>query len=363
MEKGISAIIKATNRCNLNCDYCIASNNLERRDMKKETLKKCIDKLVYFNGKDKTTKFIWHGGEPLILGLNFFRQIVKFQKPLIDSSYQIINNIQSNWTLLNEEFVDYFLENNFRMWFSLYGTEECHNKYRKYNDGRGSFDKSYSAIKLAKSKGIGSGAILVLSKQNLERLEEIYTFFRDEQINLKINPLIKSGKAKENESLSLLPNEYGNAMINLFDLWYNDSRGKIKIDPLDSIIKGFITGKINECSYSPDCQKSFIGIDSNGDLYPCGRFVGHSEFKYGNINNDFDFLFLSQLKGFNKRKESLSHCSDCDIKSYCNGGCAFESYISRGDIFHKTFFCESNKLLFNYIRRILERELIEILGV
>lgn len=359
MEKGISAIIKVTNKCNLNCDYCIASNSLEKIDMGKETLEECINKLVYFNGKDKSTKFIWHGGEPLILGLNFFKQIVELQKPLTNSSYKIINNIQSNGTLLSEELADYFLEHNFRIGFSLDGTEECHNKYRRYSDGRGSFSKSYSAIELAKSKGIGSGAILVLSKQNLENLRKIYTFFRDEQINLKVNPLIKSGRAKENNSISLSSKEYGEAMIRLFDIWYNDSQSKIKVDPLDSIVRGFITGNIKECTYSPDCQKSFIGIDSNGDLYPCGRFIGYPEFKYGNLHEDFNFSSLLK-KGFDKRKEKLTHCLECNVKDYCNGGCAFESYINEGNIFCKTFFCESNKLLFSHIGKTLEEELMKI---
>lgn len=360
MKKGISPIIKVTNRCNLNCDYCINSNNSNKADIKEKTLKNCIDKLICFNGKEKATKFIWHGGESLILGLNFFKQIVELQKPLTNLSYKIINNVQSNGTLLNEKIADYFLEHNFRIGFSLDGTEECHNKYRKYLDGRGSFNKTYSAIKLAKSKGIGSGAILVLSKQNLERLEEIYIFFQDEQINLKVSPLIKSGKAKENNSISLSSEEYGKAMIKLFDIWHNDSQSKIKVDPLDSIVRGFITGNIKECTYSPDCQKSFVGIDSNGDLYPCGRFAGHPEFKYGNINEDLDFSSLSKLKDFDKRKEKLIHCSECDIKDYCNGGCAFESYINEGNIFCKTFFCESNKLLFHHIRKTLENELMEI---
>ncbi len=351
------AITKPTHDCNLACRYCYVDENAESGTMDSRTLETSISKIVEFNGKDANSHFLWHGGEPLLLGVDFFKEVVDIQKRFPE--YNITNAIQSNGTLLTEDMADFCREYGFHIGLSLDGPQQMHDSARPYKNGEGSYHDVMRAVKLASDRKIGGGAISILTKENIDHLEEVYQFFRDNRIHVKINPLIRSGNAIENyEDLSIKPREYGHAMNKLFDMWFYEPEHKIDIDPFDQIIGNIITGVPFGCDYS-DCQKSFVSIGPQGDVYPCGRFDGIPEFHLGNINEDdlHEMLESSIRQQIIRRADEIKSCQPCDYKKMCNSGCVHNAYMVRGNIMDRDYYCVGYKMMFRHFIDVLHKEL------
>jgi uncharacterized protein len=168
----MTAIVEPTTNCNLRCKYCFVGNK-ENKIMDLKTLKLIIESILEYNGKDKISKFIWHGGEPLLVGLDFFNKIVEFQKRYTSCGFRIANAIQTNLINITEEFINFFKDNEFGVGSSLDYPREIHNYYR--ND---SFDKVFNNIVYSKNMNLHIGVICVLTKKNIHFINEIYNFLR-----------------------------------------------------------------------------------------------------------------------------------------------------------------------------------------
>ena len=179
------------------------------------TLKNSIEKIVQFTGEEKETHFIWHGGEPLLMGVNFFENVLSIQKNL-GQKYKISNGIQTNGTLLNSNLLDFIEKNNdFYLGLSLDGPRELHNQTRFYKDGAGSFDDVMKGINLIKKRGgVGGGVIAVITQINIDHFLDLYNFFKENNINFKANPLIRSGEANKNyNQMAISPKQYGTFLM------------------------------------------------------------------------------------------------------------------------------------------------------
>lgn len=272
------------------------------------------------------------------------------------------NCIQSNGTLLNEEWAEFLKGRNFSIGFSLDGPEEVNNLTRKYPNGKGAFNEIMRGIKIAKEHNLGGGFIVVLNKKNLPYLNEIYSFIKEIGVGAKINPLIHSGRSsKDLDNLAITPKEYGNAMNFFFDKYFNDRDFKRGLDPFDTIIGNVSTGNPEGCcAFSENCQENFVSVGPLGDVYPCGRFDGVKNFWMGNVNHTelSDTLQGEVRKSFLKRKlERLSECSPCDYKKICNSGCMSNGYMRKGDFMDKDYYCAGYKSMFNHISKAVDKEL------
>jgi uncharacterized protein len=352
MEK-ITVIAKGTNSCNLACKYCYADDSSEKGFMTDETLENMIEKTGDIHDN---VDIIWHGGEPLLLPLKFYRKAVELQKK-VDAKFK--NSIQTNGTRVTNEIFEFCKENNFGMGFSLDGPKELHDLTRPYKKGGSSFDKTLKAVKKAKELGLGGGIIVVLNKFNISKLNEIYEFANENQINLKLNPLINAGKACSNmDDLGIGPIKYGEALVKLFDRWFEEDTS-LRISPFNEYLNSFLTGKPGECTYSKSCQERYIAIAPDGEIYPCGRFDGVQEFYLGNINTDNleEVLYSDKRVHLQKRVERVEGCEPCEYNSICNSGCLHNAYTSTGNIDDKDFYCESYKLLFDKIKNVVNNEI------
>ncbi len=373
----VTAIVKPTHKCNLGCIYCYVPETAEQGMMDEATLRNTIEKVTKFNGningKKRETHFIWHGGEPLIMGLPFFEKIVEIEKPLREEGYRISNGIQSNGTLVNDAFLDFCEEqNDFNIGLSLDGPKEMHNTTRPYKDGSGSFDDVYKAVKLFKKRNeklrnegkkgnLGGGIICILNKLNIGKIDELYKFFHEENINIKINPLIRSGRALNGyEEISITPREYGEAMTKFFDMWFDDTNQRISIDPFEQIMGNEMTNIPHGCQYGDSCQNHYISVGPTGAVYPCGRYDGLNEFHLGNINTD-SIEDIDSRPIRKKLKErgagTVKGCEPCDYKKICNSGCMHNAYMIRGNSMDKDYYCAGDKAMFKHIETALHREL------
>ncbi len=310
------------------------------------------------------------GGKPLLMGVDFYREVATISRKLRGRDYFVSNSIQSNGTLVTEALLDFIEEeNDFRLGLSLDGPNEVNDKTRKYADGRGVFEDVMRGIKLVKKRrtdrdgkiNVGGGVIVVLNRGNIGQIREIYEFFKRERINIKVNPIVPCTVSVLN-GFGLTPIEYGKGMCELFDLWINDY-DSIDIDPFADIMGNLMTGIPFGCNYSVSCRNSFVSIGPQGDIYPCGRFDGIPEFKMGNVNgvgglaNALNSEIQCRLK--DRGLETIQGCSSCDFGKICNGGCMHNAFEMVGDVMKKDGYCVAYKKIFKHVEEFLHSELAE----
>lgn len=368
VSPSLTAIVKPTYACNLGCLYCYEGNRAEpNKRMSLDTLRNVITKLAQYHGPERTTHIIWHGGEPLLMGLDFFRAAVRIQQEL-GPEYKFDNSIQTNGTLLTDEVLDFCQEHDFSIGTSLDGPQWLHDFTRPYIDGRSSFTDVLRAVERMRERknnesqhSIGGGVIAILTKPVLPHLDEFYEFFRDNRINVKINPIFYAGRgATVREKLGITPNEYGEAMVYLFDRWFYEPEHVIDIDPFDLILGNLMTGEPWGCQFGPACWDAFLAVDPAGNVYPCGRWSSEEQFCMGNLNHQgmTEIRQSPVLEQFRReRAKAWLKCRECEFRPICNSGCVENGYLLRQRLSDRDIYCAGYKQLFAYIKQALLAEI------
>lgn len=358
-------IIKPTYSCNLRCKYCYLSNDtkLHTRLFDLKFTKCIIDQIKQMLQEKKQRKLtiIWHGGEPMLWGIDNYRAIFSYMQQEL-SEYEIQNSMQTNLSLVNDDWIDLFLQYNVRVGFSLDGIADIHNQQRVGIHGEPTFERIIANYQRCKQRGMHIGCIVVGSKKHIGHISELYQFMRDEEIGFKFNPLFSSGEAQNNiDEYGITSEEYAQMAIELFDLWYNDEQGKITESNFVEIASNIATGKPSGCMFSQNCQDNFIAIAPTGDVMPCGRFCDDNllHYSYGNLHDDSLVDIMSRVKKTEvyKRAEYIadSECSKCKWYHICHGGCLHEGFLSSGDFKHKTFLCSAHKKIFAHIEQCMSK--------
>jgi len=362
MNKSIEIIIKPTKICNLSCSYCYVPEKYKNDQfMDHSIVHEIIRKSTQYCESGGKVNFIWHGSEPLCAGLEFYQYAVETQKKYLLPE-QFSNGIQSNGTLLDNKTVEFFKENNFGIGISLDGPEYIHNKNRFFKNGSGSFHQVMKNISLLRKYDVKFGAIAVLSQINIKKARELYNFFKTEGISWKFNPLVPLPELKQYNEIAITPGEYGDFGKELFDYWYDDADESNSIYTFEQIVENILfqsrrppTG----CNFSSSCQYSFISIEPNGDIYPCGRFEGTKDLFFGNIiENDLSSIFASELKErLSKRVQHNNECQSCSFLKLCNSGCMHNAYLMSKDYMLRDGFCDGMRPMFVHIVNRLHTDL------
>lgn len=371
-RNSLTAIVIPTHECNLACQYCYdAGVACAEPYMSEATLQKVINSLVEYHGTHNTIHIIWHGGEPLLMGLDFYRRAVAYQEAW-GVEYRFDNVMQTNATLLTDEMIDFFYAQDFNIGTSLDGPAVIHNFQRPYKDGYGSFDDVMRALTRLremgskqllnkKSRYMGKGGIAILTKYTIDHLDEFYLFFRDNHLSPKINPLFYVGRARENrQRLGITASEYKEAMLNLFERWIQQGDPGFVINPFDTIIGNLVTGVPEGCLFQPSCLDQFISIMPNGDVFPCGRWGAEKDFCIGNICEDALAEILNskvQIRLREERALALKLCSACKYHNICNAGCMNNSFMKRGIITDKDYYCSGYRALYERVEEFVSLEL------
>ncbi len=358
-ERPLTVIMKVTNDCNLACEYCYAdSGSRNPEKMSETTLENSLVKITQHTGPSHEVEFIWHGGEPMLMGIDFYKMATEIRNRLRSEGYKVRYSMQTNGTLFDDDSLDFLVANGFSIGLSLDGPREVDRLTRHFTDGTPSFDSTMDTISGLKKRKKSTGVVTVLSNANIDRLDEMYDFYRSNHIHPKINPLIYSGRSLGKNSLVIRPHEYGKALVKLFDRWINDDT-TLDVSPFDAIMGNLMTKETRDCNFSDACQLRFISMAPDGSIYPCGRF-NEDSFCYGNINEykieDIDEHPLRKSLQ-NRGYETVSGCTSCDYKKICNAGCMHNAYMKTGNPMGKDYYCASYKILFKHVETVLHKEL------
>lgn len=310
-----------------------------------------------------SVNFIWHGNEPLIVGIEFFIEAVKYQKDLLPNN-SFKNGIQTNGLLLNEETVAFLKEENFDVGISIDGPEDVHDQNRTFLGGKGSFSQVSKAINRCRDLDLQFGAIAVLSNSSLNHLQDIYEYFRDINTDWKFNPIspVKALNLDNYIDLSISPKEFGEASSYLFDLWYTDPERTNTIWTFEQIVHNILFhGKRVPagCNFIDSCQSCFISIESDGSIFPCSRLQGIETLYLGNIATEsIQDIFSSNIKTILiERMHQNPECLNCDFLSICNSGCMHNGQLMNGNYMKKDGYCYGFKTLFKHISLALHKDL------
>jgi uncharacterized protein len=310
--------------CNMRCDYCFYKNNRRSHEisrMSDNILQKALSQLV--EASPEGICFYWHGGEPLLAGLKFYRRVVEIQHEICPQNYKLRNAIQTNGTLLNQEWVDFFKEYNFGIGISLDGPKEIHDKHRKFFSGEGSFLSIMRAVELLAKNDMKVSCLSVVTKESLGKAKEIFDFFYQNGLfSLDFSPCFNQ------DDSGISPLEYADFMIEIFDIFIDTDDPQINIRFFDNMISSLFGGNATVCSMANQTSCGFFPtIDWNGDVYFCDNYYEDNDsFYLGNLLKDeISFMLKSSLReniatDIRKSQAELG-CLNCKISKICGGGC------------------------------------------
>ena len=358
--------------CNLACDYCYYLEKSKlythnpRHVMSNELLERFIKEYIESQTMPQIM-FTWHGGETLMRPLSFYKRAIELQKQY-GQGRQIDNSIQTNGTLLTDEWCEFFRENNFLVGISIDGPQDFHDEYRKNKMGASSYHKVMKGIELLKKHDVQYNCMAVVNDYNADYPLEFYNFFKEigceflqfapivERLNNdKSSPTsLASAKDKEAElaPFSVSPKQWGNFLCTIFDEWVKKDVGKLYIQLFDSTLANWVGEQPGVCTMAKTCGHAGV-MEFNGDVYSCDHFV-FPEYKLGNIYNEpLTSMMYSerQLKfGADKFDKLPTQCRECDVLFACNGECpknrfAYDKYGEYG----LNYLCEGFYQFFNHV--------------
>ena len=319
----VNLLIKpASGMCNLKCEYCFYNDVSQRREktsfgfMSIETFEEIIKKAIDYSERELTVAF--QGGEPTLIGLDFYKKAVELEKKYNKKNIIINNALQTNGVTLDEEWADFFKENDFLIGVSLDGIRETHNKNRG-----NSFDEVFKTIELFKSRGVQFNVLTVINNITAKKAKEIYEFYREEQIDfVQLIPCIEPFETNENRFLT--PENFGGFLIDVFSLWFEDFKREkeININLFESYIAMLLGFPSQTCGMGGLCSYQYV-IEADGSVYPCDFFV-FDEYRIGNLLSD-SFEDINKKRNemrFIEASYSLNiKCKTCKYFPLCRGGC------------------------------------------
>lgn len=351
--------------CNLRCSYCYY---LARKDlyadrgsfqMSDKLLEKYISQHIEAT-TDDVVMFSWHGGEPTLAGLDFYRKALVLQKKYNSAGKRIINGIQTNGTLLNDEWCRFLADENFLTGISMDGPEEYHDRYRKGRDGSGSFRQVMRGYELLKKFGITTEVLCVVNSYNGGSPGILYDFFRGIDAKyMTFLPLVERVPGSETgvSSETVPAVVFGNFLSEIFDRWVEKDAGRIKIQIIEEALRRAFNQEHTLCIFKVNCGGVPV-VEHNGDFYSCDHYVDQDHL-LGNINEGSlaGFLDSEKQQAFGRSK-SLSlprYCRECDVLDMCNGECPKNRFILTPDGEPGlNYLCPGYKIFFKHCQPFID---------
>lgn len=313
-------------------------------------LEKYVVELIAINqGLQKTeTHITFHGGEPLMIGEPLLRKafeiVAKYKNTVI--------SLQTNGTLVNDELIRLLKEYNVHVGVSLDGPKEMHDTYRKSYGGQGTFDLIMKNIEKMNAAGVIVGALATVTDISVKQPEAFYRFFVDHNLPFSFNPCFTDPNLPSSYNV-LNINEYITFYKKMFDLWINDNTNNLSIGCFERIISAMAVKKkvwMEVCSFIPDCSKTTVAIDTEGNFYRCLHYCMDGMHVIGNLGKDPLALAMEDNELTHRWEYLKEHdCKDCDIQEYCYGGCPYVAESINGTIQSRADTCLSQKAIVHYI--------------
>ena len=368
--------------CNLDCTYCffLSKERLypgSRFRMADDLLEQYIKQLIQGQRINEIV-VAWQGGEPTLMGLDFFKRSIELEQKYLPAGKTIQNTIQTNGTLLNDEWCEFFKQNNFLVGLSLDGTREMHDAYRVDKGGAGTFDKVMRAAHMLQAHQVDFNILCTVHARNADHPLELYRFFRDEvktqfiqfipiieRATPELLPLANEGWGDSHKTRplyllegslvterSVRPEQWGDFLIAIFDEWVKRDVGQVFVQMFDAALASWVGVPASLCIFTETCG-SALAMEHNGDLYSCDHFV-EPKFKLGNIRQDMmiELVASEQQRAFgNAKRDTLPrYCRECPVKFACHGECPRNRFIKTPDGEEGlNYLCAGYKKFFTHI--------------
>ena len=362
----------AGSACNLDCSYCYYLDKAVQYGgreavMREDLLEEYVRQYIEANEGDSVS-FCWHGGEPTLLGIDYYRKALAFQRKYADGR-RIENSLQTNGTLIDAKWCDFFARNGFLVGISLDGPKDVHDTFRRDKGGRPTFDRVMEAVRLMKRSGVEFNTLSVVNKRCEGRGAEIYRFFRDvvgsrymqflpavehvvKRADLR-RPLIvspdESGATEAPWSVSAAG--YGRFLRDIFDLWVRHDVGRCYVQLFDATLAQWCGLPPGLCSMAETCGEALV-VEHNGDVYSCDHFV-YPEYLLGNLaRTPLREIFARPERvrfGLAKRNALPAACLDCRFFFACHGECPKHRFAPEPDGSRKNVLCEGLKAYFTHV--------------
>lgn len=383
--------------CNLDCEYCffLSKEALYPGSpfrMKEDVLEAYLKQVIESQQAPRVT-IAWQGGEPTLMGLEFFEQSIELVKKYARPGMQIENTIQTNGTKLDSDWCRFFKQNNFLVGLSLDGPKEMHDAYRVDKRGEGTFDQVLSAARKMQQYNVDFNILCTVHARNADHPLEVYRFFRDEvktdfiqfipiveratpellpianrgwgdqnlptQVELEALPVAKSSKRPlytlEGNLVtdrSVKPEQWGKFLIAIYDEWVRNDVGKVFVQMFDSALGSWYGTGASLCIHHETCGDA-LALEHNGDLYSCDHFV-EPKYLLGNIKEEhmLDMVASDQQRKFGRDKRDTlpRYCIECPVRFACHGGCPRNRFIKTPDGEEGlNYLCAGYKAFFTHV--------------
>jgi len=352
-------------RCNLKCSYCyyVEKGDIYGSDVKSvmndETLENCI-KQHFLASHGDTVLFTWHGGEPLLAGIDFYEKVLSIQKRHLPQGKSFLNGIQTNGTLITKAWCEFFATHGFVVGISMDGPDIFHDAMRHTSHQCGSFEKTLGGYRLLCEHGVHAEILCVVSACNVRHPLVVYDFFKMLGANyITFLPLVEksnigAGQVSQDSVPAL---EFGLFLAAIFDEWIKNDIGVVKIQIFEEALRTAFNQEHSLCIFRERCGGVPV-IEHNGDFYPCDHFVDKNR-RFGNINEHPLDYFLNHpvQKAFGDAKLNTlpQYCIRCGVRKMCHGECPKNRFTTSPDGEPGlNYLCEGYKYFFNHCKPFID---------
>lgn len=384
LAKGMHVLAKPVGPiCDIRCDYCFylekraLFDDREQYRMSDEVLEAYIRQYVE-SQPTPVVEFVWHGGEPTLLGVDFFRKVVEFQRPFLGSK-EIRNNLQTNGVRLDDAWCEFFKTNDFFIGVSLDGPKAVHDRYRRDKRGQGTFDRVMRGIGLLQKHGVAFNVLACVGRETAAHPLEVYRFFKDSGIEyIQFTPIIERLPDAPSEAMGLSlapparleepesntrvtpwtvePEAYGDFLIAIYEEWVRKDVGKTFVMNFEWALTAWLGEPSPVCIFSRQCGRA-VALEHDGSVFACDHYV-YPAYRLGNVlfDNLGEMVESSVAGGFGPHKEQTLPrcCRECDVLEACWGGCPKHRFALSPDGepgLH--YLCAGYKKFFRHIRKYL----------
>ncbi len=369
--------------CNLDCEYCFY---LEKQALfpaggqyrMNDTVLQAFIAGYISSQPVPVVEFVWQGGEPTLLGIDFFRRVVELQKPFAKGR-TIANALQTNGTLLNDEWCRFLKKHNFMVGVSLDGPKEIHDRYRKDRKGRDTFDRVMRGLKLLQKHRVDHNVLACVARDTADRPLEVYRFLKNAGVEfIQFTPIVERVPDPQIAGLGLRladpavldsleeqgevtpwsvePEAWGDFLMGVFEEWVRNDVGRVFVMNFEWALNAWIGNPSPVCVHANQCGRSLV-IEHNGDVYACDHCV-YPQYRLGNILSDAlpRMAERSVQSGFGACKETAlpRWCRECEVLAACRGGCPKHRFLQthHGEPgLH--YLCAGYRKFFLHIRKYL----------
>lgn len=344
--------------CNLDCSYCfylkkedLYSGNRQWK-MSPEVLESYIQQYIE-SQQVSEVGFTWQGGEPTLLGVDFFRRVVELQRRFANGK-TITNAFQTNGVLLNDEWGEFLAENSFLIGLSIDGPEDLHDRYRVDKGGKPTFHKVKRGLDVLLRHGVEFNTLTVVNRANSQHPEDVYEFMKS--LGSRVHQYIPLVERDENSGelapWSVLPEDFGSFMTKIFDRWVAHDVGQIFVQLFEVSLQSWLGIPAGLCFFRETCG-AVLAVEHNGDVYSCDHFVNEPNLLGNLMDNPMAALVNSEPQaafGMAKRDTLPQFCRDCDVRFACHGECPKNRFLTTPDGEPGlNYLCAGYKIYFHHI--------------